>query len=105
MLQELLEGKDRTMKAQWTKFSLSAICETVRLWAGIRVMMHLVIPLVSVWVVLEGVRDLCSDHLCSGDERMFPHRGTSEVAAVCSVSDFLFGFASCSHWYSIFLLI
>lgn len=92
MLQELLEGKDRTMKVQWTKFSLSATCETVRLWAGICVMMHLVIPLVSVWVVLEAVGDLCSDHLRSGDERMFPHRGTSEVTVVCSVLDFFVWF-------------
>lgn len=34
-------------------------------WARICVMMHLVIPLVSVWVAWDGVGDLCSDHLCS----------------------------------------
>lgn len=51
-------------------------------------MMHLVIPLVSVWVAVDGVGGLCSDHLCSGDERMFPCQGTSEVTVVCSVLDF-----------------
>lgn len=53
-------------------------------------MMHLVTPLVSIWVALDAVGDLCSDHLCSGNERMFPYQETSEVTVVCSVLDFFF---------------
>lgn len=47
--------------------------------------MHLAAPFVSVWVALGGVGDLCSDHLSSGDEKMFPCQGTSEVTVHCSV--------------------
>lgn len=77
-----------TMRDEWTKSSLLATCETVRLRARFCVMMLLVIPFVSVWVALDGVGDLCSDHLCSGDERMFPCQGTFEVTVVYEILDF-----------------